>query len=514
MSPAPTTSPRRALFRALLFAALAAAGVACGTRGTLYTSALKPLALVATSGAVVQVVPQTRRAVIVTPGPGAPRPVRISAGARYAKRVPGTDAVAILTGSAKAPALDVLDVASGEVTTAEVPGLFDAIHFSPDGRFGVLVYLPSGGSGTLVARNLNEVGLWATAGREVTRLQLDTESLAPRGVLFGPVEPNRLLVAVTLERGVAVFDALHPEVAPRRISIRPQGSTVESAVVKAVFSQDAHWLFLRATGLDDVIAIELGPEVGRSVSASINFVAGGRGLSDIAAPPAGLADSVLAVYAASKEAWLLDARGIQDNAKRLQLTDAATRLAVLSGNRVLLWGEGSRSVAAWDAVDGRSGSALLDGAFASPVVVPALDKALFAHAAVSSAAGTGPALSTVTVSEETNRLRLKLQSIQLSKPMTASVLDGETQRFFFTVAQSPAVVTMDLRTLQLVEVSLDSVAQGLHHLTQGDWLVAEHAGFGYGDVTAVPAGTTDRSGAMHYADFAFTDDLDRPGDPP
>lgn len=490
-------------------AALAAAFLfaACGSRGGVYTAALKPLPLVATSAAVVQVVPQTRRAVILTPGEATPGALRLSAGARSASRVPGAELVAVLAGTAKAPLLDVVDVGTGEVTTLAVPGFFDRVTWSDDGAFGVLSYAATAPSGQLIARNLNEVGLFAVASRTVVRLQLDTESLAPRDIVFGPAQANRRLVAVTLERGVALFDALHPDVPPRRISIRPQGSTSESIVAEAVFSADAHWLFLRATGLDDVIVVELGDEVGAPLSASINFVSGGRGLTDIAATPELMGDTVLAVYATSREVWLLDARGIQDNARRLVAPAPVRTAAVLSGTRVLLWDAASQSLTAWDMLDGRSGTVTLDGTFSSSVVLPEVDRAVFALPGA-------PALSEVTVVPETNRLRLKLQSIQLTRPYAAAALDPATRRLFFTAAGTTTVVTMDLMTLALAEVTLDAPAARLAYLSQGDWLVAEHDGSLFGDVTVVPAGTTERSGARRYVDFAFTDDLELPGDAP
>lgn len=498
-------SPTPCLRGAVLSAAVLLA--ACGSRGGVYVEPLKPLPLVATSAAVVQVVPQTRRAVVLTPGEPTPAALRISAGARAVSRVPGAELVAVLTGTPRAPTLDLVDVASGTVDTVESPGFFDRVSWSADGALGVFTYAATAPSGQLVARNLNEVGLLFVAQRSLVRLQLDTESLAPRDVVFGPVEPNRRLVAVTLERGVALFDALHPEVAPRRIALRPQGSTTESSVVEAVFAPSGKWLFLRATGLDDVIVLELGPEVAAPLSVSINFVAGGRGLTDIEAPPEVMGDMVLAVYAGSREAWLLDARGIQDNARRLAAPGPVRTAALLAGTRVLLSDAASRTLTAWDLLDGRSGSVTLDGTYSSSLVLPEVDRAVFALGAAS-------VLSQVTVTEETNRLRLKLQSIQLTRPFSAATVDPVTRRLFFTVSGSATVVTMDLMTLALAEVALDAPAARLLYLPQGDWVVAEHAGNALGDVTVVPAGTTERAGARRYVDFAFTDDFELPGDAP
>jgi len=70
----------------------------------------------------VQVVPQTRRAVVLTPGELTPAGLLISRGARLAAAVPGGDRVAILGGTAKLPKLDLLDVGTGDVVTLDAPG--------------------------------------------------------------------------------------------------------------------------------------------------------------------------------------------------------------------------------------------------------------------------------------------------------------------------------------------------------------------------------------------------------
>ena len=491
--------------RVILFALVLSA---CGGRGTLFTAPLKPLAIVATSSALVSIVPQTNRAVILRPDVHTPTALRLAPGARLAARIPHADGLVVLTGTPRAPTVDLVDLTTNEVQSLGLPGFFDGVTFSEDGRFGVFTYDGASSAGPLVARNLNEVGLLTVGARTITRLQLDTESLAPRGVLFGPSEPNRQLVAVSLERGVAIFDALHPEVAARRITIRPPGTGSESSVVESVFSLDAHWLFLRATALDDVIAIELGPEVGRPPSASINFVSGGRGLTDHEAAPAGFPDSVLAVYATSRELWLLDARGIVDNAKRLTSPEAINTVSVLGGTRVLAWdSRGSKGVVAWDLADGRSGSSVLDGSTGPATLVPAMGKALFFHA--TTAAG-GPSLSTVTVADETNRLRLRLQSIQLSRSVQASAVDEPGQRLFFAVNGSPAVVTLELSTLRLAEMPLDVQSSAIHYLPDVDFLASVNAGSDrLGDVSMWPAGGVERSQAIRFTDFVFTGDLDR-----
>ncbi len=105
---------------------------------------------------------------------------------------------------------------------------------------------------------------------------------------------------------------------------------------------------------------------------------------------------MLALYSSSREAFLLDATGISDNAKKLNMTAALNQMQLLQGSRVLLWDGNSKTVTAWDVADGRSGTAVLDDVFALPTVVQSLDKGFFP---------SGVALSVVTVVGETNRLR-------------------------------------------------------------------------------------------------------------
>lgn len=489
--------------RGLVFFLVGGLLAGCGTRGDFYEAALTPLPLVATSASLVQVVPQTRRAVVLTPGEATPGGLGLSEGARQASRIPGTELVAVLAGTVKAPLVDIVDVATGSVVTLATPGFFDTITWSDDGAFGVMTYATRRASFELVARNMNEVGLLDVGALTVTRLQLDTESLAPREVVFGPAEGGRRLVAVTLERGVALFDARHPEVATRRVSLRAPGATQESSVLKAVFSHDARWLYVRASNLDDVIVLSLGAEVGEPVGVSLNFVSGGRGLADIVVPPADVPDAVLAVYAASGEVRLLDAWGIQSEANSFEAGVGVRRAALLGEHRVLLWNPDSRTVTAWDMSDGRSGSVALDAPAGEPLVSPAIDRAVFPFA-------VGAVVSEVTVQPETNRLRLRLQSIQLSRSAGARTLDTDGRRLFF-VAGGMYLVTMDLMTLSLSELQLDNVATGLHHLPKGDWLAVSHDG-PLGDVTLGPAGASEPGQLLRYTNFALTDDLDARGD--
>jgi hypothetical protein len=490
---------------------IAVVALGCGRRGTLYDAAIAPLPLVATSAALVQVVPATRRAVIVTPGTPTASAVVIGAGVRTATRIPGTETVAILSGTVRAPRLELLNVETREVAVLDPRGSFDRISFSPDGRFGVLTADFTRTSG-LAARNLNEAALLDVTTSTVSRLQLDVEGLAPRLVVFGPAESARRLVAVALERGVAVFDATRPEVPARRITLQPPGSSTETNVAQMLFSRDAKWLYVRASGLDDVVVIELGAEAGSPVSASINFVAGGSGLSDLELAPPSLGDSVLALYAGSSEVMVLDARGIGDNNRKLTLPASMQYMEALSDRRVLLWGPAVTAV--WDVVDGRSGVATLLAAPERVLVSPGAERVMLSQANSATAPGV---LTTLAVTEETNRLRLRTQPIQLARKPSATALSADGEVLFLAIppgtgSTQTAVVTAEVRTLALSEVLLDAPVTNLFHLDGPGVVAAEHSGNVLGDLSLLPTGASERAAVTRLSDFALTGDLDRPED--
>lgn len=491
------------LLRNGLLVAFTALGLSCGGRGGLYTQRLAPLPQIATAERIVTVVPQTRRAVVIRPGDEAPVDLVISEGARAAERLPGREAVAVLGGMAHSPRLDLIDLVTNEVHTLELPGAFDRLAFSPDARVAVLTYAAEQTLSGLAARNLNELAVVNLIEGTVTRVQLDTESLAPRSVVFGPAEPGRQLVAIALDRGVAIFDALKPQVPPRRVSVRPQGSTLESTVLEALFSPTGRFLYLRASRLDDVIAIELEPAADGSVSASINFLAGGTGLVALAVPPGDVNDTVLALYAGSREVLLLDARGLSTETLRASLPEPLTRLHALPGGQVLAYDGAFRSVVAWDLTTGQSGSAVLDASFDAVLFADSLAKAVFRHQG---------SLSIVTIEQTSTRLRSRIQSIQLAQKAGGMSLDETGGRLFFSPVGSTALVRLDLNGLALEQATLDGPVQSLAYLPQGDWIAAA-AQSELGDLTFLPAGTLARNEGARLIGYTLSGDLDRPEDP-
>jgi hypothetical protein len=488
---------------------LLAAG--CGGRGDLYTRKLEPLPLLTTGEALVSVVPQTQRVVAVRPG-GKSQGLPISEGARMAVRLQG-EQVAVLAGTQRHPVLQLVSVDSGDVRTLELPGAYDTLTFSEDSRYGLLTYSTASLGPDVVARNLNEVAVVDVASGSVTRLSLGTESLAPRSVVFAPPHEDRQYVAIALDRGVVVLDAKNPRRAPKRIPTRLSETQPEVAVQEALFSRGGDVLFLRLSSMDDVFAVELAQE-GDELLASVNFLAGGTGLSDLELPPEAAPASersVLAVYAGSQEAMVLDARGLQDG-PRLPLGAPLTRAHVLSDGRTLFYEGKLRTVVAWDVVSGKNGTVLLSAGFDAVRFSDALGAAVFRHPSVSTTGSA--ALSVVTVREEDTRLRVRISPIPVSRAIQADVMDAERGRLYFAPQGQPVLARLDVETLAIDQVTLDAPITALHYLPTSGLLAAQHAEPTLGDVTLIPADRLERGAAERVRYFTLADELDRASEGP
>jgi hypothetical protein len=493
----------RIIRRLLPAVLLLAAG--CGDRGDLYGQALKPLPLLTTGDALVSVVPRTRRVVRVRKGEK-PQGLVIADGARKAERLNG-ETVAVLAGDTRHPVLQLVSVDSGEVRTLELPGAYDTLAFSADNRFGVLTYSTASLGPDVVARNLNEVAVVDVEARTVTRLTLGTESLAPRSVVFAPPHDDRQYVAITLDRGVVVLDARAPLRALRRIPTRLSETQPEVAVQEALFASGGEVLFLRLSGMDDVFAVELRGE-GEELMVSVNFLAGGTGLSDLELPPTsapGAGRAVLAVYSGSQEALVLDARGLQD-VPRLALGAPLTTAHVLSDGRVLFYEGKLRTVVAWDVLTGKSGAVLLTAGFDAVRFSDALGAAVFRHPSVGTSSA---ALSVVMVREEDTRLRVRISPIPVSRTVQADVMDGVRGRLYFAPQGQPVVARLDVETLGIDQVTLDAPISALYYLPGQHVLAAQHGDPALGDVTLLPADQLERGAAERVRYFHLADELDR-----
>jgi hypothetical protein len=92
----------------------------------------------------------------------------------------------------------------------------------------------------------------------------------------------------------------------------------------------------------------------------------------------------------------------------------------------------------------------------------------------------------------------------------SQTVDDASQRLFFAVNASNAVVTLELATLRLAEMPLDTASASLHYLPGIDFLASVNAASDrLGDITMWPAGEVERPTAIRFTDFLLTGDLDR-----
>lgn len=500
--------------RSLFVTAAVLAALGCGRRGGPFAQPLVTLGPEPTDYGAVYANVTTSRLILVRHD-RAPAIAPLAPLARDLAPLPSRRAVAVLGGEARSPAVEIVpldrlaqgDLASGDIARVPLTGPFDGLWVDEADRYAVATYAAAGAGVGRVARNLNEVAVIDFDVPAASRMLLETESLAPREIVFArrtafDADPQKHLAAVLLDRGVALLDLARPEQRPLRVTIRPRGSTDDTTVRQAVFSRDASFLFVRAQGSPDVIAIEVGRNAAGDLTASLNFVAGGQGLVDLAVPDRPeLAEMVFALFSQSRELWLLHARGLEDRAKRLALPDALTRLDRVSAARVMATAPGaSRAVVVWDPLADRSAVAQFDLAFRESFV--AVDRAAFAHSPA-----RGPAsLSVLSVTEQgTTSLRARIHPIALAAPLAAGYCDPVAGRLLFAAANS--LVTLDLASLALAEVALDGPSERVAAMPGLGLAAAIHKS-PLGDATLVPSDGFDRASAVRVRDFLLAGELD------
>lgn len=419
--------------------ALFALGLAaCGTRGESWTKPLSVEGPLVAGGELVYLQRNAAMVVVLDPtGTRAPLHVPVAS----PPRAFGTTATAVLVagGRGDGPLLDVVALPAGETRRLALPGAYDRIAASPDGRFAVLTYDPSvaPAPGGPAARNNDEIAIVDLSAGTARALALRTESLAPQQVVFSPGAP---LAAVVFDGAVAFVDLADPTshvVVPLKLS---GGTTLHPQ--QAFFTADGAWLFVRATGSDDVLALEVTRTAG-VLSSAINFLfaPGATGLLDITVPAgAGFEHTVAALYSGSTgtTAALLDATGDASRTHTAAFTRPATTLVDLGDGKLLLCGvpsrtsaERTRALAGWEPLLDRVDEDLLPGAVqAAPLF--GRGAGYFAHASVGTAAGTQTALTQVSLEDDGERLRVRLAPFVLGGPVTAGVVDPATGSLFVT----------------------------------------------------------------------------------
>ncbi|HEY0840192.1 MAG TPA: hypothetical protein VGD74_08400 [Vulgatibacter sp.] len=411
------------------------------------------------------------------------------------------------------PVVQRIHPGSGNSAEIILPAAFDRIAVSPDGAHALALHDPAQAprAGIPAARNLNEFAVVDLGAGESTRLVLQTGAVAPVGVRF---TADGSLAAVLFDRAVAIVEMRKPYPVVTVPLKLPSGQPLR--LQEAVLAADGSHLFLRTSGLDDVISIAIDRGAG-SLSASVNFLGpeGGGTLLAIAVPvePAG---SVAALYAG--RAVLLDADGDTTRERSVALAGTPNRIASLGDGLLLLHGDvgqsGSAYVAAWDPAAARLAQDRLAGPIlAAPQVAAGV--AFFA----TSAADAGGALTAVTAEREELRLRLRLRPVGLDGVPVATAIDPDDGTLFVGLdvvrkgsdaapipgdedeGKTGALVSVGAADLSIHGFTLDRTIADLGLV--GAYVYALHP-FELGEITAAPKGDLRRGAAMQFDGVLLT----------
>lgn len=368
----------------------------------------------------------THRLLLVEPTSGAVRSVALVEDIRAVTEANAE--VMVIGGGGRAPVLERVD-ATGATRRIELPGAYDRIEASPDGRFAILLYDPRAtpAAGAPAARNANELAVVDLTAGSARREVLGTESVAPREVVYSA---QGSLAAVLLDSAIAVVDLTGAAPALRIPLELPGGDRLSPT--KALFSPDAAFLYVHARASTDVLSIELLRD-GTALRASINFLAGPAGaqLSDIAVVGDGpsLVHAVAAAFlhAPSASLLLLDARGDTSLTREVEVRAVGTWLSPLEDGLVLFHANadtpgttGGYAFAVWDPLAELADESTLGGTTVGPVHVAAGGLLVFEHQ--TAVEGTN-AITVASTSREQGRLRVRASPVVVGGTLTAVAAD-------------------------------------------------------------------------------------------
>jgi hypothetical protein len=490
---------------------------ACGTRGGVWDTTLVVQGPLLAASELVWL--NKTAAVLSIVDPSGAHPVKgLEVSALPRVMAPTKSGLLIAGGRGDAPTLDVISLPEATRHSLHPAGAYDSIAVSPDQRYAVLFYDPSSppAPGGPAARNNNEIGVVDLASEQITTVSLGTESVAPLGVVFSPTQP---LAAVIMTAAVVFVELDHPTKQVQVPLKLPDGSSLAPA--QELFSPDGRYLYVRATGSDDVLSLDV--VVGSDgVDSSVNFLffPGASGLKEIAvSSDPGFVHAVAALYSSttSSTAVLLDATGDTSRTHFVHLAQASTYLDPLGGGMFLLSGSTATSVSGWEPLLDRSQKDILPAApTGRPLVVKG--NAFFAHAAVGTTTGTSAALTRVSVADDGSLLRVQQSPIVLGGTPGSTTVDPVSGKVLISVSipragsgagpilgkkddfsgNTASIVTIDPVSLALGGLVLDAEVVSLG-VANGQ-VFALHAG-SLGDVTFFPASNPTRSLARRVVGF-------------
>ncbi|MDF1562308.1 MAG: hypothetical protein P1V51_04650 [Deltaproteobacteria bacterium] len=497
--------------------------VACDPREPIWQRPLATVGPLSVEGRLVFLNRTTGQVIALSPETGV---LAHAVGERPRTMVAMPGGVGVIAGTGDAPLFDRIDLADGARDRVELPAPYDRIWVSPSGAHALLTFDPNApqAPGAVPARNNNEVGVVELATGQVEQLLLQTESLAPREVVFSD---DGALAAVLLDSAVALIDLVAEPAEIVTVPLRlGDGSLLGPR--KGLFAPDGGHLYLRVDGSPDVLTLEIARGAG-ALGASVNFlfVPDAVALVDIARVE-GWGDHVAALFWRTEGATLalLEASGDTSRGLEVQLSERAGKILDLGGGHLLACqapvgraGSSSRYVAAWSLETGRLDEDALLGTYLGEPRLGA-GRVFFSHGpvAVDGQSADG-AITVLRVEEDELRLRVRLSPVVLGGAGTlaaAPLPDGS----LLTGVQAPRAdsgAPPDLDGARGGEVAflLPVSAEGQpgegmvldERVEQvgvtGDFAWALHPGE-VGDVTLVPLADLQRNAARRYRAFLFT----------
>lgn len=456
----------------------------CNGRGTFYDQALVTEGPLAGSARLVSLNGNIPSLILIDPlNAAAPTAVALPSAARHLTLTPDGATALVATGDATTPGLTRVEIVPGPTlgvrTDIALPVATDVINVSPDGRYALLTHgSTSSGTGIGVI-DPNEAMVVNLATNVAVRTNLGTGSANPLGVTFAvPYNGGDQLAAVLFSGAVAVLDLANPaEVL--RTPLQANGTTPLTPV-KALFStfvsSGLGYLYMQAQGDDDIVTLALqAATASQKLSATLNFLAGGTGLSDIGLPT-GSAEThtVLALYSGSQQLYSLDAAGLVDSTLITALSSAVNRLILFSGTLQIAYTVGSgTSLFFWDYALGSATAVTLDGPLQALVVSPD-----GLHAAASVSSSSFPEMVILTALSTSSGTKVSVHPLQLGASAISPVFDSSGQALYFGESNPDFLVRLDPASLAYVTLPLASATSK----------VGAGAGAVYATLTSAPYG--------------------------
>ena len=475
----------------------------CGSRGGDYAKSLVTEGPLAAASYLVALDATDQGLIVIDPTSSAPpKVVALPSSPRHLTLTPDGKMALVITGDQSAPGLTTIDLATRTRRDLPLPANPDVVHLSPDGRFVLLTVDPSQTSVGLNQAVLdpNEAVIVDLSMWMATSVALGTSSPAPRSVSFAlPGQGGTQLAAVLFSGAVAVLDLGAPSQVLRVPLQTPSGPAVSP--LKALFSSFVGgngYLYVLAAQTNDVITLALTTIGG--LGGSLNFLAGGTGLTDIALPPGPPPSTVLALYSGPPQALSLDASGRVDLTVATPLPVAAANLTPLASGLLLAWTTGANAgtVFVWDPAQGQVAQVMLDGPIIGLRVNPA------GTVAVASVAAAAPELVILTTGQSVAGPTLVASPLLLSSAVQSMAFDPDSGEIYFSEAEQNFLVRINAATLTHDQVTLDASPVAVE-VGAGSAVAIQSDGFG--QVAVVPLGSFTRGSARVYPDIFLTQEV-------